>query len=129
MAASVQPPPGPGLVSEILDKAADIIETRGWWQGTYMMPGGNPANCPVCLLGAINVATGLAPNIEGAFREDGPASTAARALAEHMGLNNPNGDGLVDLLGNEWNDREAESPEQVIAELRAAAQAEREAGR
>lgn len=125
------PPPNSGTVqmkvSEILDKAADVIAERGHWRGGYKRPGDDPATCPVCVLGAINVATGSSPDTEAGFKVPGTASAAANALADHLGLNP--GDDLIDLLGNEWNDNDAESAEDVVRELRAAAASEREAGR
>jgi hypothetical protein len=113
--------------SEILDKAADVIATRGWWRGGYKEPRRDPRTCPVCVLGAINVATGSSPDAESSFKVPCVASAAANALAEYLYLNP--GDDLIDVLGNEWNDCDVESAEEVVRKLRAAAASEREAGR
>lgn len=115
------------LTSEILDKAADVIEQRGWWRGAYKQPGADVRTCPVCVLGAINVVTGSQPDAESGFKVPCSASAAANALAEHLELR-PDGD-LIDALGNYWNDHEAEDAAQVIRDLRSAAASEREAGR
>ena len=112
--------------SEILDKAADIIAERGLWQGSYKEPLGNPANCRVCVLGAINIATGSNPDTEAGFKVPGSTSAAANALADHLGLNP--GDDLIDVLGNQWNDSRG-SAKDVERALRTAAASEREAGR
>lgn len=112
--------------SEILDKAADVIAERGLWRGSYKEPLANPATCRVCVLGAINIATGSRPDTEAGFKVPGATSAAANALADHLGLNP--GDDLIDVLGNEWNDQ-AGSDVQVVRALRAAAASEREQGR
>lgn len=113
--------------SEILDKAADVIAERGHWRGSYKRPGDDPATCPVCVLGAINVATGSTPDTEAGFKVPGTASAAANALANHLGIDGD--ESLIETLGNEWNDHEVESAEEVVRELRAAATSERAAGR
>lgn len=113
--------------SEILDKAADVIAERGWWRGSYKEPRRDPRTCPVCVLGALNVATGSSPDVEASFKVPCATSAAANALADYLMLNP--GDDLIDTLGNEWNDRDAESAEEVVRKLRAAAASEREQGR
>ena len=115
------------LTSEILDKAADVIEQRGWWRGAYRQPGADVRTCPVCVLGALNVATGSAPDAESNFKVPCAVSAAANALARHLGLGTD--DELIDALGNDWNDHTAESIDDVVSDLRAAAASEREAGR
>jgi hypothetical protein len=50
----------PAEIADILDKAADHIETVGWFQGglydMYRDPAKPPTECRVCAMGAINVA-------------------------------------------------------------------------
>lgn len=106
---------------EILDKAADVIETRGWHQGGYT-PDGTPGNpidlrtCPVCVLGAIKVAAGCGPEDE----MPADAFEAATALAEHLEIDDRLETGLLitEVVGDQWNDAAAESAEQVTAALR-----------
>lgn len=83
-----------------------------------------PRRCRACALGAINVAGGAAPDALLA----GDRLSAAVALADHIGadLKDPTDCELIEVLGH-WNDTHTE--EQVIAELRACAEAERKAGR
>lgn len=117
--------------SEILDKAADVIEQRGWWRGDYRPGlaelkrlGVTEAACPVCLLGGLNVAVGNSPS-EPIYRESNPdAFAAARALADHLGVPITTS---ATSLGDDWNDQQ--TAEEVVRELRAAAASEREAGR
>lgn len=109
--------------SEILDKAADVIEERGWWRGSFAESSGR--NCKVCALGAMNVASGLAP--DDALGPD--VHKAAMALADHVGLaHEASGLGATYAVGDHWNDSRT-SAEEVVRELRAAAASEREAGR
>jgi hypothetical protein len=108
--------------AEILLKVADVIETRGWYQSGYAPSDSRTdlSACPVCVLAALNVVTGHHPAKD--FLEHGdddPATKAAAALAEHLGLSARVAKfGLVDALGEFWNDFEAESAEQVITALR-----------
>lgn len=119
-------------VSEILDKAADVIERRGWWQGDYM-PDINERqrrdvtvdSCPVCLLGGLNVAVGNAPDEPIHDKSNPDAFAAAFALAVHLDI--PLSVSATSL-GDDWNDRQR-TAEEVVRELRAAAASEREAGR
>lgn len=117
------------LTSEILDKAADHIERFGWWQGSFIpddMDETDEFDCEVCVLGAINVAAGARP---GEVLE-GVRSEAAFVLAKRLGLaTDAQRLGLAVTVGDGWNDAAGRTAEQVIAELRAAAASEREAGR
>jgi hypothetical protein len=137
--------------SEILDKAADIVERNGWTKGEWYRPvemgpdesgadGGDvPENeCPVCAGAAINLAlkylpdyqhdddfmdenaemafTALAARVDHEVRQD--VETGRPLLAHH----------LLDAVTS-WNDRHDRTADEVVAELRAAAASEREAGR
>lgn len=98
------------LIPDILMKAAEVIETRGWHQGYYMPAGTSRATCPVCVLGAINVAAGYPPDGSPDERTDvaGPAEDATKALIEHLG----------GLHADTWNDALGRTAEQVTTALR-----------
>lgn len=104
------------LVSEILDKAADLIEPEGAWtrnalarrpDGHLIGPLEEGATC-WCLYGALDRVTGVSGY-------DGQAATA---------LSN-----VIDDYVSEWNDRPARTQQEVVTALREAARKEREAGR
>lgn len=107
---------------EILTKAAEVIEERGWYQGGFMpsLTDMDPADLPVCVLAAINVAADHDPD-EG-FGPAGDRQDAALALAEHLGLRAALDDfeeeGIENVIGNDWNDRPERTAEQVTAALR-----------
>ena len=112
-------------ISEILDKAADVIEHNGWCRGAFIeaRPGVPPEQSPCCVFGAVAIAEGRDP--EFAF-----ANAAIDALAEHLGLaaqveicKVPEEDHPVAV----WND--SQNADEVVRALRDAAAAEREAGR
>lgn len=116
------------LTSEILDKAADVIERNGWTQGDWydVDARGDSRECPVCALGAINVAGGSLPD----EFPDGPRRAAALVLADRLGvLEDALSYGLSNTVGRDWNDVAGRTAEEVVAELRAAVASEREAGR
>lgn len=108
--------------AEILLKAADVIEIRGWHQGGYMpsFSDVDTATCPVCVLAALNVAAGAVPD-EG-FDAASDRQDAAFALADFLGLggevDSHEVDGIETVIGNEWNDETATSAEQVTTALR-----------
>jgi hypothetical protein len=109
---------------EILLKAADVIEARGWHQGDYV-PGKRADDadlntCPVCVLGAINVATGYLPDYYLIEEIGDERYNTALALADHLGLASQIviGDELIYVVGDQWNDKVATSAEQVTAALR-----------
>jgi hypothetical protein len=107
--------------AEILDKAADVIVVRGWHQGGYVPAGVDTRTCQVCVLGALHVAAGEAP--DSSYHDS--IEEAAEAFAEHLGLFLDEVDEFDDpiaaTIGNEWNDKTATSAEQVITELRTCA--------
>lgn len=112
-------------VAEVLIKAAVVIETRGWHRGDYV--GGTlgaPDDArPVCVLGAINVATGEVADAVYELDVNDERADAALALARYLGLPTEPGDDLTYDIGDRWNDSVAESAEQVITALREAAKA------
>lgn len=88
-------------VSEILNKAADLIEPQGAWvQGKWSTDGGK---C-LCAEGAIAIAAELS------FFTAVEGSPAGRALAEFIGDPIP-----------VWNDAPDRTQAEVVAALRAAA--------
>lgn len=104
----------------ILDEAANIIERNGWWQHFYHDPGSHlpMIDCAVCARGAINLAANRrAPN-----RPTKKSNNALSALERYLGISGQSPNSVAD-----WNDEPDRTAEQVIAALRGAARAEREA--
>lgn len=116
--------------SQLLERAAQVLDERGWHRFGFTPDGVGGIyldTCAVCVLGAINVAAGNPPDWE--FHRGGPASDAAVRFAGRLGLEGVDRYDVVDLVGDYWNDVVCIDGEQAIETLRAAAQAEREAGR
>lgn len=111
--------------AEILDQAADVIERNGWTQVAFSETDPDTIytttrDCPVCALGAMNVAAGLEPDAEPDERPVG----AYRAFAEHLGLSVDADRGVIGFstsIGEDWNDAKGRTAEQVVTELRACA--------
>lgn len=103
--------------ADTLDEAADIIERNGWTQGDYHRPDGSkpPRDWPVDTTGALNLALGA----DTPSHDIQPDSSAEVALMRYLGIEYVPG----------WNDAEGRTVEEVIAALRGAAAAEREAGK
>lgn len=115
--------------SQILDDAADVIERNGHHRGAFYDHGQAvalrvpAAECRVCLIGAINVAAGREP----AYMvdvEDPVVVAVAAQISEYIAP----GDDLSEAIAD-WNDRLVADGGAVATVLRAAAGAEREAGR
>jgi hypothetical protein len=108
--------------SEVLHKAADHIERRGWEQG-----GGwnSSPNSAVCLEGGIAAALGVSGrDIVGDatfYMAEFVACPAYQAVQEYLALPpvGPHGELW------RWNDRSVRTKEQVIEVLRAAAEVAR----
>jgi hypothetical protein len=98
--------------SAVRRKAADIIAARGWHQGGFAPDGGDLNECPVDVLGAINVALGHSPR-EFLFE----ASTVAMTLAKDLDLECDPGQ-LVEVLSVGWNDAEGRTADEVMDALR-----------
>lgn len=80
--------------AEVLRKAAEYLETHGWMQGDYGVPGG-----PSCLLGAMRKTTrATTPDYDIAYW----------AIRKSVG----------GRLPVEWNDQPGRTAEEVIAKLR-----------
>ena len=105
--------------ADILDKAADLIDRRGWNQGWYINTDGE-----MCPRGAIYAACGMQPNPNPSVDVmDWPgwsSSAADNAITACDWL-----DEAVDDYAESWNDDEGRTKEEVVSTLRAAAQAAR----
>lgn len=106
------------LTSEVLNKAADLIEERGWksgggWQYADQLYD----DMPMCLEGGIQAATGLhfasiACDVTAAELTALRTCPAYRAVVEYLD---------ADLPLFNWNDESERTAEQVIEVLRATA--------
>lgn len=101
-------------------EAAVVIETRGWHRRGYVPIDGDLETCPVCVLAALSVAAGHSPTHEGWFGYyRSPEQAAAEALADHLGYaEQVCSCGVVEVIGDRWNDLEATSVQQVTTALR-----------
>jgi hypothetical protein len=118
--------------AEILDKAADVIDQRGWVSDDYVSPGG-----AVCARVALTVTVGQDPMFAVewpsyckvvSFDDDGYGTDAERAthanitaaeaaFAEHIrGLFDDGSDDAT--LIERWNDGYADTAEQVTTTMR-----------
>lgn len=96
--------------SEILNRAADLIEERGWTSG----PRGMEVDGPLCLEGAIGAVIGA--EVIGGLRpfyaySDVEACPAGTAVIAYLGEQHP----------DQWNDRPGRTATEVIEVLRAVA--------
>lgn len=107
--------------SEVLNRAADLIEERGWAQGGGWFYGGDEyATSPLCLEGGIMAALGL--HFDTGETDDFEECPAYVAVRSYLGAACRNAVlGVEDARLWAWNDTVAESGEQVIATLRAVA--------
>lgn len=96
-------------VADALDKAAEVIETRGWFQGDLYANGEDDGACAVCAWGALIVAKKAGGDSEHSTMRERSAIRAVTGVA---------------ALAN-WNDTPGRTKDEVIAVLRAAAEAER----
>jgi hypothetical protein len=102
--------------SQILNRAADLIEERGWTRGVF---GWDDEEGGLCLEGGILAALGLTSGHR--HREEFLSCPAYRAVQNYLGLVRaelPHDDALNRLWF--WNDYNG-NKEQVIEVLRAAA--------
>lgn len=97
-------------LSEVFDKAADIIERVGWCQGTVY----DTYDGSVCQLGAVRIAVSGNP-----YHEFYPESVAAEKELEK----------IVGMNPVHWNDRVVRDRMTVISTLRDAADIMRWSGR
>ena len=121
-------------VSEILDKAANIIEANGLADGQWYQPTGakSPLDCPMCTGGALAAAAGFYPMYASNNEPTGAYADAIGVLAERLGLDPSRHKTAQDVLLYgiaPWNDVDGRTAEEVVRELRAAAAEQRKAGR
>ena len=105
--------------ANVLHRAADLIEERGWTQATAGDPGADPwgggsgSAAPVCIEGGILAALGV--DTEGDLPPlDFIHCTAYKAVQTYLGL--PDSE-----LVFHWNDETGRTASEVIETLRAAA--------
>lgn len=95
---------------EVLRGAKTVLECNGWFRGHYVdrrpeFRGTPLRECPVCLLGALNLASGRAPQDDYGFDE--PERFVLHALRNR---------GVSAFVGvAHWND----SPDRTLAEVSA----------
>lgn len=117
--------------SEILDEAAEVIERNGLAAGDWYVPEGNkaPSECRVCTGAALAIGAGQSPRFLGFYDPTGPLAGAVGALLDRLNLSPLEGQWRPEVAAiAAWNDSGCTDAE-VVAELRAAAASEREAGR
>lgn len=105
----------PTTVPEVLERAATILEDRGWYQGDFYPPGADERTAPVCAGAAIHVALGLHP-LGDVKLSPTLVWDAGQYLADYVGY--------VDV--GDWNDRPERTRGEVLATLRAAAKEARD---
>lgn len=123
----------PLKVSEILDRAADVIKANGLVAGRWWEPVGtkSPLDCPMCTGGALAVAAGFFPGYAAEREPTGAYADAVGVLAERLGLDPSRYKTAQDVLLYQiapWNDS-GHTAEEVVRELRAAAAEMRGSGR
>lgn len=104
----------------VLDEAANIIERNGLHKGSFGANHGRNIGReqPCCAYGAINLAAGG----DSPRRWSLTGEAAYDAVTRHLGLSDGPGDCLAD-----WSDHPGRTAGEVVAALRGAARAEREA--
>jgi hypothetical protein len=103
--------------SEVLNKAADLIEERGWVRGSAGWPGMGPG---LCLEGGMMAACGETFTSVNLF--EFWACPAYRAVQEHLDLTPGEGADHQPLSPPyRWNDAPTRTEAEVIETLRAAA--------
>lgn len=112
--------------SEIYTRAGDLIDRQGWARGWYWDDAADkaPKECPLDAVGALNVACGHEPDHD---VPGDPGREVIEAFARRVAPGAAGEDPHA-VIG-EWNDAAGRTREQVVAEFRAAALVEQEAGR
>ena len=114
-------------ISETLNRAADVLQVRGWTQATPEIPNyWFPNACestPVCVQGAIRAATGMYQDQPFSLVGHHDHAEAKAWLVEYLTSTRPE---LINPLSGyvipfDWNDRSGRTVEEVIEVLRAAA--------
>lgn len=111
--------------SEVLDKAADLVQEQGWWQSPNGWPRAARQPAGLCLEGGIMAALGVTFDSDPSL-EEFTACPAYRAVQSYLGLSHElDEDGqAVEPLWR-WNDDLTRKAAEVIEVLRAAAMVER----
>jgi hypothetical protein len=99
----------PTTPQEVLCRAAEVLEERGWTTGDYVDEYGQ-----VCLVAACMLAVGEHVNPDDLPHVPTLAQAALDQLAAHLGF-----DEFFEVAT--WNDEECGSKNQAVAVLRAAA--------
>lgn len=102
------------LTSEVLNRAADLIEERGWVQGN----GGFDGSAGLCLEGGIFAASGLGWTVAAEMAAREGTCPAYEAVLNHLSIGGDRSYGGRLWL---WNDKPARTAAEVIEVLRAAA--------
>jgi hypothetical protein len=114
-------------ISETLNRAADVLQVRGWTRATreienYWFPKACETT-PVCVQGAIRAGAGLYTDTDGPLGRHDDARDAKAWLVEYLTTTRPESinplSGTVIPFG--WNDEPGRTVEEVIEVLRAAA--------
>lgn len=97
-------------LADVLDKAADHIDTVGWWQGSLYNDTYKPVTArPVCAMGAINMALYGTPQFPPlARRENYETYQVADLLKPRIGNSEL----------SDWNDAEGRTQAEVTALMR-----------
>ena len=102
--------------SEVLNRAADLIEERGWVRGSKGW-GIFRDDSPLCLEGGILAALGV--KWDDVDLSEFVECPAYRAVESYLGIDfDPNGD-LIEIW--QWNDEDQRTANEVIEVLRACA--------
>jgi hypothetical protein len=104
--------------------AADVIRENGWYQGEYYWPTDDlpPAKCPVCVLGAVLVATVGVP--QHLHDEDEGCDETCFPLQWLATFMSRSGYCDSDVLGiADWNDESERTVDEVLDLLERAAKA------
>jgi hypothetical protein len=97
---------------EVLLKAADIIEQKGWTQGEFQKSGRH------CAVGAINMATGGTPL---SARQPEIAYQATHMLLKFLNETTLEGSRIGSVMS--WNDSYAKTRKEILKAFRGAAHA------
>lgn len=106
----------PTTVPEVLDAAASYIEEHGWNQGSYRNDEGG-----VCAEGAIRLVCGA--SLDGLAQRSGDIQLTLAATGALESEIDPDGE----IMLPSWNDIPGRTAAEVVAKLRATAEAVRAA--
>lgn len=110
--------------SEVLDKAADLIEERGWRQGEGWISTRTRDDSTLCLEGGVMAALGLRPEFVTAHSlQPLLGCPAYAAVADYLDLDHGFHDDIPEPREPlyRWNDRKSRTATEVLEVLRAAA--------